>query len=394
MAANVQLALYLSAAVLLALGTIATGLRVYARTVVVRAFGVDDWLMLLTLALYSVYCAFVFYGTSWNKGLHTAQIPLDAYTPALMSFYFGEIFYILTAITLKLSVGAFLLRLLKARLQRWTVYITLIVVTLYSLVYCIMAIAQCTPIDHYWHPLSEGTCFSGSIIVGTSYAFATLISFSDFLFAAMPIFLVWNLQMNTFMKFSVASIMSLGAIAGVTTIVRVVYLKDISNNKDFFFSTAKLTIWSTVEPGVGIIIGSAAALRPLFKSLLGKNLFSSGNKYGYGYSSRGRKNTGPWQSSHSAHYQLESFKGVDDGVGERNIIRVEGGVAPTREQSKKGGAKNFGSVRVQGTLNDSQEELTTKSLGNIYKETSVERRVEIYNRDGDLAAAAHNQNMV
>ncbi|RDW59486.1 hypothetical protein BP6252_12573 [Coleophoma cylindrospora] len=378
MAANVQLALYLSAAVLLGLGMVATGLRVYARTVVVRAFGIDDWLMLLTLTLYAVYCAFVFYGTSWNKGLHTDQIPLDAYTPALMSFYFGEVFYILTAMMLKLSVGAFLLRLLKSRLQRWTVYITLIVVTLYSL----------------WYPQSKGTCFSASIIVGTSYAFATLISFSDFLFAAMPIFLVWNLQMNTFMKFSVASIMSLGAIAGVTTIVRVVYLKDISNNKDFFFSTAKLTIWSTVEPGVGIIIGSAAALRPLFKSLLGKNLFSSGNKYGYGYSSRGRKNTGPWQSSHSAHYQLESFKGVEDGVGERNIIRVEGGAAPTREQSKKNGVKTFGSVRVQGTLNDSQEELTTKSLGNIYKETSVERRVEIYNRDGNLAAAAHNQNMI
>lgn len=54
MAEGLELELYLSAAILLALAIIATALRVYARTIVVRAFGIDDWLMLVTLVSLSL----------------------------------------------------------------------------------------------------------------------------------------------------------------------------------------------------------------------------------------------------------------------------------------------------------------------------------------------------
>ncbi|KAL3419259.1 integral membrane protein [Phlyctema vagabunda] len=378
---NLSVGLYASAAVLLVLAIFTTALRVYARTIVVRAFGTDDWLMLVTLFLFSIYCFWVFWGTSFNQGRHTKDLPPDKYTPALLAFYFGEVFYVLTAWFLKLSLGAFLLRLHKSPAQRWTVYITLAIISVYSVAFLIMAIFQCKPVDHYWHPLSEGTCFKPSIVVGSTYAYAGIISFSDFLFAVMPIFLVWHLQMNTFMKVTVAGLMSLGAIAGVTTIVRVVYIKDIGENKDFFYNTAKLTIWSTIEPGVGIIIGSLAALRPLFKSLLGKHTMfsSSNNKYG---STRGRKNTGPWQSTHDTHFQLQSLKGLDDGI-ELHTTKVEGGRHVARTSSKKG--RTFGSVKIS-SRNDSQEELTPQE-GNIYKEISVERSVEVFPQGRPSTAA-------
>lgn len=125
-----------------------------------------------------------------------------------------------------------------------------------------------------------------------------------------------------------------------------------------------------------------------------KSLFSGGKKYGYGYSSRGRKNTGPWLSAHDRHYQLESFKGVDNGTDDGTIIRVEGGQASSRAESKKGGNKSFGSVRVPASRNDSLEELTAHTRGNIYKETTVQRKVEIYTLDGNLAVAAHSQKMI
>lgn len=112
---------------------------------------------------------------------------------------------------LKLSIGAFLLRLLKSKAQRLVVYVALGVVTVYSVAYMFMTIFQCSPVDHYWHPSSPGTCFSTKLVLASTYTHTTLISSSDFIFAAMPIFLVWNLQMNLYMKLSVAGLMSLGA---------------------------------------------------------------------------------------------------------------------------------------------------------------------------------------
>lgn len=49
MAANLGATLFASTGILLALATITTALRCVARLYVVRAFGLDDWLMIITL---------------------------------------------------------------------------------------------------------------------------------------------------------------------------------------------------------------------------------------------------------------------------------------------------------------------------------------------------------
>ena len=54
--------------------------------------------------------------------------------------------------------------------------------------------------------------------------------------------------------------------AGIATIIRVPYIKVLGLTQDFLFATTDVAIWSTVEPGLGIVAAGAVALRPLFRT--------------------------------------------------------------------------------------------------------------------------------
>lgn len=55
----------------------------------------------------------------------------------------------------------------------------------------------------------------------------------------------------------------------LASIVRMIYLQPIAvPTGDFFVKINKLSLWSTVEPGVGITVASLATLRPLFSKLV------------------------------------------------------------------------------------------------------------------------------
>jgi hypothetical protein len=57
-----------------------------------------------------------------------------------------------------------------------------------------------------------GTCISATVIVDSTYTHGVLSALADWTLGTMPIFLVWNLQMNTRTKVSVALILALGAV--------------------------------------------------------------------------------------------------------------------------------------------------------------------------------------
>ena len=48
--------------------------------------------------------------------------------------------------------------------------------------------------------------------------------------------------------------------------IRVPYIKVLALTDDFLFATTDVAIWSTVEPGLGIVAAGAVTLRPLFRT--------------------------------------------------------------------------------------------------------------------------------
>jgi hypothetical protein len=86
----------------------------------------------------------------------------------------------------------------------------------------------------------------------------------------------------------------------IATIIRIPYIHQLSHTTDFLFVNTGLSIWSTVEPGMGIVAFSLACLRPLFRSIYqhSTHLGSFPTAHGPGSTSR------PRYASGESHHRL------------------------------------------------------------------------------------------
>ncbi|KAE8447375.1 hypothetical protein EG329_010789 [Mollisiaceae sp. DMI_Dod_QoI] len=312
----------------LTLTWIFVGLRCYVRTVMMKSFGMDDWLAVAALVLFTLYCSFVLKGVQYGTGQHFANLPPENIPIALKWWWCSELAYISSTAVFKASICIFLFRICVTRSQIFTIWLVLGVVTAYSVFYFFLVIFQCSPVAYFWTQYlgASGHCIHASAITGTSYAHSAVSCWADWTLGILPVFLVWNLSMNTRTKISVALILALGAFGSTATIVRIPFLKQLVQS-DFLYSATDVAIWSTVEPGIGITTGAMATLRPLFRTFLSRSKL-------FGSSARSGDKNSAWPLSGQANRvgYFRSARGKKDGkeaFGLRNDIAKGVGITTT-----------------------------------------------------------------
>ena len=99
------------------------------------------------------------------------------------------------------------------------IWVVIGIVTLYSLYYFGLVIFQCRPIGYFWNQYwnkfgipTRGQCVSPGVVEGSTYTHSALSALADWTLGILPIFLVWDLNMNPRTKVSVALILALGAL--------------------------------------------------------------------------------------------------------------------------------------------------------------------------------------
>lgn len=195
-------------------------------------------------------------------------------------------------ITLKLSLAIFFLRILTILWQRWIIVTTITLTTLFGIVNLFFAIFQCgyfSNITVFVERIVHNQCASESVGLGINYTYASLATTSDWTCVLIPIFVLRESTMPMRRKVVVgglmifASLYVLGVMAStdliannirrgsVASIVRMLYLHTITvPTGEFFVNVSNLSVWSTIEPGVGITVASLATLRPLFSRIVEK----------------------------------------------------------------------------------------------------------------------------
>ncbi|KAI1212983.1 uncharacterized protein F4807DRAFT_457068 [Annulohypoxylon truncatum] len=258
---------------LLPLTAITLALRCYVRVRMLKFFKAEDWLAVATMICFIIYCTIVLISISQGAGKTMSEVPLQNFPTILKMRYAGEIVYIMTSLLIKFTVGLFLLRICSVVWQRTVIWTVLFVVLVYSIFFTFMAIFQCHPIQYYWTQYTEkieGSCFSDDLIRGTSYAAAVINAISDWILGLLPIALIGKLELSKRSKIMVSCTLALGSIASIATIIRIPYIWQLSSaNDDVLHVFTVVSIWSTVENGLGLIASSLATLRPLYRKLFG-----------------------------------------------------------------------------------------------------------------------------
>jgi hypothetical protein len=99
--------------------------------------------------------------------------------------------------------------------QKWTIYIAMIISTVFGIAYFFFSVFQCGYFSSIWVYLERRItmehCVSRESAVAMGYVQSSISTASDWIFALLPIFVLRNVRIGDREKTTVFFILSLGA---------------------------------------------------------------------------------------------------------------------------------------------------------------------------------------
>ncbi|KAL7783254.1 hypothetical protein V8C37DRAFT_413768 [Trichoderma ceciliae] len=250
------------------LNSITVGLRLWLR-ITSRSFGYDDWATCVAFGVFVIFCAFEFRALSYGYGAKDIQ---PGYDPTLAAEFFviAQLLYIIAQLAAKISVALVLYRIATiAPLVRRVLVGSMVILTIVSVVAIFIFGFQCRPISVAWG-VGTGTCLPGSTVANVAYAVSAADILFSWLYAILPVYLLWRVQISTRTKLVVSILLGFGAVSCIATILRLNYAVLVSQVPSTASAQAvnlllAATIYSATEVGLAIFCASLAALKPLLK---------------------------------------------------------------------------------------------------------------------------------
>ncbi|KAI1080225.1 hypothetical protein F5B20DRAFT_589642 [Whalleya microplaca] len=282
-----------------------------------KAFGIDDFSMILGLLFFIACCIFTCMGC--YSGLGTPDAAIQS-----ASVVFFQITYAWSLAFIKVSICVALLRITQAKryvIPLWLVMLLSVGITFVAFVTLLVG---CKPIAASWDA-GVGECDHSGRVMNIAILISAIAILTDWSCAIIPAFILWNLNMRFDVKVSLVFVLALGVLASISTIVRFPYLHYYEQLFNYLYNVCNVVVWSIVECGIGIIAGSLPSLRPLVR-----NLGSGSKKTHPGGPSNGLTNggnsiplrsTAQGQSSTACEAGRNQQSGeIDDGSSQTFII--------------------------------------------------------------------------
>jgi len=192
-------------------------------------------------------------GLTFGLGRHNKSLSQFDEIEALKWQALATASYVSNMWLIKLSIGLFLLRLAAQRRYKYILGISIFVVGAWSLALFFWNIFQCNPVAAQWdYTILErdptAHCVSADEIVSAAYALSALTILSDWLYALIPIPMIWQVKMTTQTKWSVIAVLSLGVFASVATLIRLKFLSDLTDVLDILRKSCRPTRFQAVYP--------------------------------------------------------------------------------------------------------------------------------------------------
>ncbi|KAI0533290.1 hypothetical protein GGR58DRAFT_124105 [Xylaria digitata] len=261
--------------IFLVLNYIGVGLRCFVRIKINNSFSYDDWAMIASLVGYSAMCGTLLSALVYGFG---AAIPQPWYDPikAAQSMFAFQLVYVVAAYLCKVSVALVLLRISgtdRKSLIRKVLIGSIIVVTIFAVATFLALALQCRPVTLNWG-VGKGECVAPHVITDIAYAFSAADIASNWLYATLPIVMLWNVKLSLRVKLSVILLLGFSFTSSIATLVRLKYVVDLgslgSADPGLPLRLLDSIIWSHLEIALAIFAASLAALRPLLKYISGR----------------------------------------------------------------------------------------------------------------------------
>ncbi|KAK4193246.1 hypothetical protein QBC35DRAFT_100231 [Podospora australis] len=324
-------------AVTLAIATTAVALRSYARAVLIRQFGLDDWAAIVAVILAIGSGTMVASNTIYGHGRHIAfvstMMPPTTIFKYFRTFYTSIVLYNASLTATKITFLLQYYRILGTAQMRRIVVIAGIIVALWSVSQLLVVIFTCTPIEKFW----MGDDYPGTCIPNLPFWYYNAAGniLTDIIVFVVPLPALSKLNLRKNQKIALIGVFCLGFFTCAISVIRIQYLK---LSTDVTWDNVSSSCWSVGELCSGITCACLPTLRPLiakiFPSMQSHPSNSSENYYkkstgrdGTGPRSRNKNNDNTTGSMRSIIYpedvELQSDDRSDKEVQLNKIERVE-----------------------------------------------------------------------
>ncbi|GAB7340783.1 hypothetical protein MBLNU457_7155t1 [Dothideomycetes sp. NU457] len=307
-------------AVFLAICWLTVTLRFYVRGFIAKSIGWDDWTIVLATLVYTGFAACIF--QIGHMELTSNMNTIAAYQELALVLPTAFALYIASTIILKISLSIFFLRILVKKWQRNLILGATITYVAFASIYWFIDLFHCgNPADYFIHQV-ENKCLNFARVVGPlTYTHSALNAVTDWIYALVPVFVVWQSQMTTRARATVSIILLLGVVGSVCSVVRTAYVDVLGVSLNKILSTApKFAILSIIEVGLGIAAINMATLRPLFKTIFGS---TRGGTSRHAYGPSARRTPAGTVGTHG----VRTLAGVDEDGDEVELQPKNGGIS-------------------------------------------------------------------
>ncbi|KAH8734212.1 hypothetical protein BGZ61DRAFT_442291 [Ilyonectria robusta] len=267
-------------------------LRLYCKLWRGRGLWWDDHLLIIAMVALVIAVSINTYIVSLGFGSHIWTISDENLKTINLNTILVATFGIIATTTSKTSFAMTLYRIATNAWMKYFLIFVIVTINVSMNLVWIFGFAKCTPLKKVWDSDVPGTCWDRRRLVKFQLFAAYYSAILDFVLAFLPWQIIMGMSMRRRERLGVAVAMSLGAIAGITGIVKAVLVVNMTST-DFTYARVDLTIWTLTEPAASIMAISIPILRMLYRELK-----SSQKSY-----PRNKSQTNPLEPGMGSHIQ-------------------------------------------------------------------------------------------
>lgn len=214
----------------------------------------DDWTILATVVVATTTSAVIIGGTiPHGLGRDIWTLEPASITTMLKYFYMVAILYFADITLLKLSILFFYIKVFTTPSAQRLLWGTVIFTSTWGAIYVIVTIFQCRPISYFWNTwdgLHNGKCLDINAITSSNAGISIAL---DLWSLAIPLWELRKLKLHWKKKVSVGLMFIVGTFVTVVSILRLQSLVHFAQSDNVSWEFYDVSVWSTIECGVGMI---------------------------------------------------------------------------------------------------------------------------------------------
>ncbi|KAI1291385.1 hypothetical protein F5Y03DRAFT_400748 [Xylaria venustula] len=246
------------------------GLRLWSRHIKNVPLAFNDYMAILalifTIGENAVSLVDAFLGTS---GVHISEIAMK--DPSLLQTFLklitpGEILWAAANTCTKLSIISLYTTLFPIRTFHYVSYGTMVVSLAFFIVAFLEAFLLCIPIQFNLNKsISEDSCNQNQAF----FAIGVINVIIDAFVVILPMPMLFTLQIPFLKRLGIAVMFSLGAVICILSLFRIISIQKWDFN-DITFGAAQISIFTAVEPALGVVNACLPTIKPALYRICGK----------------------------------------------------------------------------------------------------------------------------